>query len=236
MKAKGKRQNACKMTLTQTTMTSPRRVRPGERGLVETLLAWTGMTKATILYDSDLCRETRPVLHEKNTVSLMITRTGAVYGLFCPYSLTSSPLVCSSESPVFLFCTRQETGTEPVMLPQRWLLSSLFDGMVCIEDISPPRSDEPPQGSKTGTHPVLRVSLVDDPEWIPDDEIPNLVLRGPTHEEDPEVRRTAIGQDVKNVWCLFEGIKDTHLIVPSLDDNEELWEADPLRFLCIQLE
>jgi len=229
--------------MTQTTMTSPRRERPGERGLVETILAWTGMTKATILYDSDLCRETRPVLHEKNTVSLMITRTGAVYGLFCPYSLTPSPLVCSSESPVFLFCIHQETGTEPVMLPQRWFVSSLFDGMVCIEDISPTRDDyrvedETSQGSKTVIQPILRVSLVDDPEWIPDDEVPSLILRGPstTCEEDPEVRRTVIGQDVKNVWCLFEGVKDTHLIVPSLDDNEELWEADPLRFLCIQLE
>jgi len=87
------------------------------------------------------------------------------------------------------------------MLPQRWFVSSLFDGMVCIEDISPTRDDyrvedETSQGSKTVIQPILRVSLVDDPEWIPDDEVPSLILRGPstTCEEDPEVRRTVIGQ------------------------------------------
>jgi len=100
-----------------------------------------------------------------------------------------------------------------------------------MENVSP-RLDETTLsllGKRLIFEPMLQITLDQEREWMGNDQLPTLTLRGPETEkyygED-----FVVGKDVYCLQVLFDGVTDDMILAPHA-----LGEANPQRLLCLEL-
>lgn len=227
---------------TETLSRPPRALRPLDcpglgRTLVETLLAWTGKTEIRILYDSDRGRGLvmDNILVRPSLATVVVTRNGGVYGVYSPQGIPEDGLLPRPSPNTFLFCLRQEEGTEKVMTPCRWMIRDHVPDYPAVkvemENVSP-RWDETTLsliGKRLVFEPMLQITFDQEREWMGNDHFPMLTLRGPETEkyygED-----FVLGKDVYCLEALFDGVTDDMILAP-----QALGEANSQRLLCLEL-
>lgn len=197
------------------------------------LTHWVAKPHVRVVYDSDtmLGQRMPDVLAMSHVACVMVTNTGAVYGVYCPRGAHCAETPATG---AFLFCFRQEPGAATrVMTPCRWMARERIRSLVGAAPVvlgndSPCWDEETTEFLPPACvfQPVLCVRAAVDVrcELDPASQAlwPQLVVRGPSacgyHAESTSAaaaeqsRRAFVWRDVHCVDELFDGIEPGTLL------------------------